>query len=123
MLVGVRWHRRGQPVFAICLIGTTSLLASPVSWSHHFVWVVPMGLALLTGPPQRWLRLLTLVWVGWVAAAPFKRLPNGADVELAYTWNRNVLDSVGTALGVLVLVAALAATFVSARRVSLDQPV
>lgn len=121
VVTAVRWHRRGEPVFAICLIGVTSLLASPVSWSHHFVWVVPMGLALLTGPSPRWLRLLTLVWVGWVAAAPFKRLPNGGDVELAYTWNRNVLDSAGTALGVLVLLAALAATFASARRVSLDQ--
>lgn len=123
VLAAVRWHRRGEPVYALCLVGTASLLASPVSWSHHFVWVVPMGLALLAGPKQLWLRLVTLVWVGWVAAAPFKRLPNGGNIELTYPWTRQVLDSAGSGLGVIVILAAAAATFGRRRTDLLTAPV
>lgn len=111
VVAAVRWHRRGEEVFALCLVGVATLLASPVSWSHHFVWVLPLGLALLTGPRLLWLQLLTLIWVGWVVGAPFLRLPNGGDLELGYRWSQNVLDSVTVVLGaVLLLAAALAAT-------------
>ena len=45
LLVGLRQatrlHRAGNVVPAICWCGFTGLLVSPVSWSHHWVWVVP----------------------------------------------------------------------------------
>jgi hypothetical protein len=31
---------------AICVAGLTSLLASPISWSHHYVWIVPLTVVL-----------------------------------------------------------------------------
>ena len=34
--------RRGLPLLGICLCATTGLLVSPVSWSHHWVYVVPV---------------------------------------------------------------------------------
>ena len=42
----VRWHRLGQVGLAVNLCGVAGLLASPVSWLHHFVWVVPLGVSL-----------------------------------------------------------------------------
>jgi alpha-1,2-mannosyltransferase len=34
-------HRAGNELAAITLIGIASVLASPVSWIHHAVWIVP----------------------------------------------------------------------------------
>ncbi len=47
------------------------------------------------------------VFVGWVAAAPFRRLPNGADVELLWTWSQHLLASVTAVLGVALIIAAI----------------
>jgi hypothetical protein len=41
--------RRGEHLLGILVCGVTGLLVSPISWTHHWVWVVP-GLAfMLTG--------------------------------------------------------------------------
>ncbi|MBA8795784.1 alpha-1,2-mannosyltransferase [Friedmanniella endophytica] len=106
VVVGVVWLRRGDAPTAVVLGGVATLLASPVSWSHHFVWVVPLGLVLfrLRGHPV--LRTIGFVFVGWVVAAPFKVLPRGGDVELTYRWPADLLASITPILGVLLLVAA-----------------
>ena len=41
------WHRLGEVRLAVTLCGVAGLLASPVSWLHHFVWVVPLALCLV----------------------------------------------------------------------------
>ena len=127
-----RWHRQGDVRLAVSLCGLASLLASPVSWLHHFVWVVPLGLCMLRGldldqrwrvsrpagpagnelPPDRivqpsWFQLLVWLFIGWVVVAPFTRLPNGADLELTWTWSQNALASVTAVLGVAVLAASV----------------
>jgi alpha-1,2-mannosyltransferase len=114
------WHRRGDVAMAVNLAGLASLLASPVSWLHHFVWVVPLALSLVQHSRRRaadgsplerlpgWFSALGWVFVGWVVASPFRRLPNGADVELTYTWGQNLLASTTALIGVALLVAALA---------------
>ena len=87
----VLWHRLGDVRLAVNLCGVAGLLASPVSWLHHFVWVVPLAVCLaerrrgatrIAPRLPGWFLALGWVFVGWVAAAPFRRLPNGADVEL-----------------------------------------
>jgi len=42
-------HRNGRPLLGIALCGVTSLLVSPISWSHHWVWAVPALVALHPG--------------------------------------------------------------------------
>ena len=112
----VLWHRLGDVRLAVTLCGLAGLLASPVSWLHHFVWVVPFAVCLADGfrpasrpvddriaPPAvlpAGFLALGWVFVGWVAAAPFRRLPNGADVELQWTWSQHLLASVTAILGV-----------------------
>ncbi len=46
IVVAVGWWRRGDRVLGTCLGAIAMLLASPVSWSHHWVWAVPIALAL-----------------------------------------------------------------------------
>ena len=47
------WHRLGEVRFAVALCGVAGLLASPVSWLHHFVWVVPLAVCLAERRPPR----------------------------------------------------------------------
>ncbi|MEH3153978.1 MAG: glycosyltransferase 87 family protein [Gordonia paraffinivorans] len=37
-----RAHRGGQELLAITLVGMTSCAVSPMSWGHHWVWLVPL---------------------------------------------------------------------------------
>jgi alpha-1,2-mannosyltransferase len=45
---GAMLSRSGRPVQGWILVGITSVLVSPISWDHHWVWVVPV-LGLLAG--------------------------------------------------------------------------
>ena len=40
-------HRRGHELLALTLIGLTSCAVSPMSWGHHWVWIVPLGVIAL----------------------------------------------------------------------------
>lgn len=104
---GARWHRRGFAALGVCLSGVAGLLASPVSWSHHFVWIVPLGLLLARPAVPAAVRIAGYSFVGWAAVAPFKGLPSGGDVELTYSISQILLSSVTPALGVGLLVVCL----------------
>jgi alpha-1,2-mannosyltransferase len=84
VLLAVAWHgarRATEPVVALLVIAAAGLLASPVSWSHHWVWIVP-AIAALAG---RW---------AVPAAAAFmvghRFLPNARGRELDWTWWQHV---------------------------------
>ena len=116
------WHRLGDVGLAVTLCGIAGVLASPVSWLHHFVWVAPLAVCLIGGDASwRRVRLPTVlvvwgwVFVGWVVAqlpivpAPLRRLPNGADQELQWTWWQHAMASVTAVLGVGLLVTSVVA--------------
>lgn len=46
LAVAARWAKRGDWLTAAAVTGVTGLLVSPVSWAHHWVWIVP-ALAVL----------------------------------------------------------------------------
>lgn len=98
-------HRSGHRELAIVLAGLTSLLASPISWSHHYVWVVPLVAVLLTRPDlSRSVRLVGLFYGLWTCFAPFKALPGGEGIELTYTVGNQVVVNLGVVWGVAFLV-------------------
>jgi len=111
----VLWHQRGDVALAVMLGGIATLLASPVSWLHHFVWVVPLAVVLVRdllpiGEPARlprWFGVLGLLFAGWVAVEPFQNLPNSGDVELTWTAGQNLLASGTLLLGLAFLVSAV----------------
>ncbi len=81
----VRAFRHGDELVGITLTGLTGNLISPISWTHHLVWVVPALIVLLdvaTGTPVHpasrpaWLTrpgkaARTAAVVGVVTAVPF----------------------------------------------------
>ncbi|MYW49263.1 glycosyltransferase 87 family protein [Streptomyces sp. SID161] len=48
LAVAVRAELRGRRPWAVCACAVTALLVSPVSWTHHWVWCVPLVLLLWT---------------------------------------------------------------------------
>jgi alpha-1,2-mannosyltransferase len=101
--------RRGQPRLALTLVGVTSLLASPISWSHHYVWVVVLAVVLWQerGLPRLY-RWLALAYCAWIAAAPFMWLPMGGDVEYRYDSWELAVDDLGIVAGVALLAGSVA---------------
>lgn len=97
-------HRAGHAALAICLAGLTSLLASPISWSHHYVWIVPLTVVLLRGRTLALpVRIVGLFYAAWVWAAPFQALPGGDGAELRYTAGQQLIDNAGIAMGLAFL--------------------
>lgn len=79
----------GDLLGAVSATGLASLLASPVSWSHHWVWCIPLGMVLF----RRAGLLATLMWGAVFVAAPHLWMTSGHDVELAWTWRHLVGDA------------------------------
>ena len=98
-------HRAGEQQLALCLAGLTSLLASPISWSHHYVWIIPLTVVLvLHRELPRALRVFGLFYCIWVLHAPFKQLPGGDGEELNYSVGHALIDSLGVAMGLAFVV-------------------
>ena len=71
LVAGAMLSRAGRPVQGWTLVGITSVLVSPISWDHHWVWIVPFlallaGLALTARPLARAGYLVTIVVVAGV---------------------------------------------------------
>ncbi|SNY67037.1 glycosyltransferase 87 family protein [Paractinoplanes atraurantiacus] len=90
------WWRRGDRVLGTGFGALAMLLASPVSWSHHWVWAVPIGLALWAY--SRWAAAL---WTAVFASRMFVWSPWGQRRE--YGWG-----PIEHILGNAYLLAALA---------------
>jgi alpha-1,2-mannosyltransferase len=101
------WHRRGQVLFAVSLCGVATLLASPLSWTHHFVWVVPLAFAVRDRGLPPLVRGLAMAFVLWVSAAVFKQMPWGQGVELTYAFGDKLVAAVTPLLGVALVAVAV----------------
>jgi alpha-1,2-mannosyltransferase len=77
LVAGAALSRTGRPVHGMVLVGITSVLVSPISWDHHWVWIVPL-LALLAG--------VALQRRGWVRWCSFALLIGTAAVYGAWPW-------------------------------------
>lgn len=42
-----RYEARGEELLGVSIIGLAGLLASPIAWTHHWVWTVPALVALV----------------------------------------------------------------------------
>ena len=109
--VGNDWHMTHLGMLAnsgagLLVVEATESLASPVSWSHHFIWMVLLvaWLALAEDRPRagEWwaLAVAVLLW-----AAPYWWVPHGPAVRFA---GRGWLLPLGNAY-VLVFIVLLAA--------------
>ncbi|MBN9105220.1 MAG: DUF2029 domain-containing protein [Propionibacteriaceae bacterium] len=102
-------HRRGREDLAICTAGVASLLASPISWGHHYVWLIPLGIVLWRASDlPGWFRWYGLGWVAWGLVAPYMWLVRGGNVERTYGPWQEIVVNAGVVGGVLLLGAAAA---------------
>ena len=71
---------RGNHLSALMCIASGGLLASPVSWSHHYVWAAPVLIILFVEK-----RTVTAAFGALVFyLAPWQNIPNGNGAELTY---------------------------------------
>jgi alpha-1,2-mannosyltransferase len=117
-------HREGDELAAFTLVGLTAVVISPISWSHHLVFVVPAivviadlglrrraagrglgsgssltGMRHFTAAAGTYLLFLTApIW--WV----YHRLPDGSHYDSGL-WG--VLAENSLAIGVIALIAAM----------------
>jgi alpha-1,2-mannosyltransferase len=80
LVVGAGWWGRGDRVLGTCLGALAMLFASPISWSHHWVWAVPIALALWTR--SRW---ASAAWTAVFVARPIVWPPYSQGRE--YGWS------------------------------------
>lgn len=107
VVLGAVCWRRGDRVLGTCLAAMAMLLASPIAWSHHWVWAVPVAVALWER--SRW---AAVAWSAVFVSRPILWPPWGEARELEW----GVADHVaGNAylLAALVLAAGVAATILS----------
>lgn len=111
----------GEPVLAVLCVALFGLMVSPVSWSHHWVWVLP---TLLVTTILAWRRrnvalgALTVAGVALMAWKPLELLPKHHE-ETANWWRQLLgMSYVWWALAVIAA-AGLTVTARAGARVSL----
>ncbi|WP_232376430.1 glycosyltransferase 87 family protein [Amycolatopsis aidingensis] len=105
--IGARKARAaGEDVTALLIVAVWGLLASPVSWSHHWVWILPATVLLLHHARHGGaLRIgLTVLLIAVFAVGPHSYLPRTGDVELQWSWWQHLLGSSYVLVGVAMLV-------------------
>jgi alpha-1,2-mannosyltransferase len=139
VLVGALWLARAlwhddRPAQAVLVVGLATLVVSPISWTHHWVWLVMVPACLLrvdgrgrTGlfepraprPPEglglTLIRLALVVATVVVAVPDFmQHLPNDGGAEFDYSPVEQVVAG-GYPLLALAVMALLAWTVVAGR--------
>jgi alpha-1,2-mannosyltransferase len=115
-LVAAHWWRSDEQVFAVAIVGLTTCLASPLSWTHHYVWILPMAMAVLSPGVPRWARYIGGFWVVWVCVClPLAVLPYGGGRERQFDFLQQLVANLGPMLGVILLVGLAGQLVVSTR--------
>ncbi|MGK8487556.1 glycosyltransferase 87 family protein [Nocardia asiatica] len=109
------WMRRlidaGATVAALLVNAAAALLVSPVSWSHHWVWIAPVLVvtADLMVRGARRPRVIGAVAAGCVLflIGPHWLLPHSRDRELDWAWWQQIIGSSYVLVTLAVFVVAV----------------
>ncbi|MGW0517172.1 glycosyltransferase 87 family protein [Crossiella sp. NPDC003009] len=97
-------HGTRHNLLALLAIAAGGLLASPVSWSHHWVWCVPAFL-LLAARARTWSHRSLLAGVLLLyCTSPFTLLPHSDNRELHWTFWQHIPGNVYVWLAFAALV-------------------
>lgn len=101
LAVAVAAALRGRTAEATVACAATALLISPISWSHHWVWCVPMVLLLVAHGRTEW---AAITGMGFLSYALW-RVPHGAveRLELAQDRSQMALTAIYPAMGLGLL--------------------
>jgi alpha-1,2-mannosyltransferase len=115
-------HFAGGPILALICVALFGLVVSPVSWSHHWVWMLPT--VVVTGVVAYRHRAIALgvlsaLGVALMMRSPIELLPEHHEAGAA--WWRQLAGTSYVWWAVAVIITA-GATLNHGRRTTLDQP-
>ncbi|OBI41132.1 hypothetical protein A5707_08025 [Mycobacterium kyorinense] len=112
MWIAVRLYRRGEPLLALAVAGLSSTVVSPFSWSHHWVWLVPVVVYLVHRALTNawWWAGVAIVWAvmgSWAHSFPRDRVPRVGLLYMSPTvqW-RPLLENLNLIVYTVLLVVA-----------------
>jgi alpha-1,2-mannosyltransferase len=102
LAIAVASARRNERMSGNLVCAVTALLVSPISWSHHWVWVLPVLVWLIVGTDQpKAVRYVGVLATALFIVSPIKFLTRGGDVEFDYS----ALEQLGATSYTLVAIA------------------
>jgi alpha-1,2-mannosyltransferase len=100
-----RYWLADDRVTAISVMALAVLYASPVSWSHHWVWIIPLGISLIRAVHREWgtrPALATgIAWYGLFMLRSIWWVPFRDDRELSWTFWQSIPGNSHLLLGLL----------------------
>ncbi|WP_409429149.1 glycosyltransferase 87 family protein [Mycobacterium sp. SMC-11] len=127
VLAAMWWAARrvlaaGEPILALVCVALFGLVVSPVSWSHHWVWMLP-AVVVTTVVAYRHraavLGVLSVAGVALMMRSPIELLPEHHEAGAAW-WRQ--LAGTSYVWWALAVIIAAGATLRPASRTSPDQP-
>ncbi|GAA0962848.1 glycosyltransferase 87 family protein [Kribbella koreensis] len=100
-----KYWQADERVTAISVMALAVLYASPVSWSHHWVWIIPLGISLIRAVHREWgtkPALITgILWYGLFVLRSIWWVPFRDDRELSWTVWQSIPGNSHLILGML----------------------
>ncbi len=85
LLLAAWAHRRRDELLAACICASATLLISPITWEHHWVWVVP---ALVWLGDRAWRTRSAVLWLAAATGvaefylSPYRSVPRDMVLDL-----------------------------------------
>jgi alpha-1,2-mannosyltransferase len=100
-----RYWLADERVTAISVMALAVLYASPVSWSHHWVWIIPLGVSLIRAVNRQWglnpAVATGVLWYGLFVLRSIWWVPFRDDRELSWTFWQSIPGNSHLILGML----------------------
>jgi alpha-1,2-mannosyltransferase len=94
-----------ERVTAISVMALAVLYASPVSWSHHWVWIIPLGVSLIRAVNRQWglnpAVVTGVLWYGLFVLRSIWWVPFRDDRELSWNFWQSIPGNSHLILGML----------------------
>lgn len=103
-----RYWLADERVTAISVMALAVLYASPVSWSHHWVWIIPLGVSLIRGVNRVWglnpAVVTGVLWYGLFVLRSIWWVPFRDDRELNWTFWQSIPGNSHLILGMVAFI-------------------
>ncbi|WP_405056232.1 glycosyltransferase 87 family protein [Kribbella sp. NBC_01505] len=97
-----------ERVTAIAVMALAVLFASPISWSHHWVWIIPLGISLIRGVNRVWglnpAVVAGVLWYGLFVLRSIWWVPYRDDRELSWTFWQSIPGNSHLILGLIAFI-------------------
>ncbi|TDO51383.1 alpha-1,2-mannosyltransferase [Kribbella sp. VKM Ac-2527] len=100
-----RYWLADERVAGLSVMALAVLYASPVSWSHHWVWIIPLGVSLIRAVDREWgRRAAAITGAAWYFLFVLRSIwwvPYRDDRELTWTFWQSIPGNSHLILGLL----------------------